>query len=108
MKHTLQRKEVTVQHPNGLQMISAGLLAKEAQKYQSSIYLTSNAAKADAKSVLDILTLAAGKGARLFIEAEGRDASTAVQHLSNLFDHVLENVPADKAGPYDHLYQAHL
>lgn len=108
MQDNIERREVIVRHADGLKMMSAGLLAKEAQKYQSRIHLAHNGAKADAKSVLDILTLAAGPGAKLFIEAEGRDAPNAVLHLSSLFDQVLGIAPVTRERHHDHLSQAYL
>lgn len=108
MQDNIERREVIVQNSDGLKMMPAGLLAKEAQKYQSRIHLTHNGVTADAKSILDILTLAAGPGARLFIEAEGRDAPHAVLHLSTIFDRVLGIAPVNRERRHGHLSQAYL
>ena len=86
MKHATHRKKVTVHNEEGLQMKLAARLAQEAQKFASRIHLVFHDAKVDAKSVLDILTLAAGNGAMLSIEAQGHDAYAAIGQLSEVFE----------------------
>ena len=40
----------------------------------------------DAKSILDLMTLAAGPQAELDLEVDGPDAAEALEHLAALFD----------------------
>jgi phosphocarrier protein len=69
----------------GLHARPAGVLAQEAQKFASEIYLDCQGQKVDAKSILDVLTLAAGQGARLELKASGEDAEAALDRIETLF-----------------------
>ncbi len=55
-----------------------------ASKYSSSISVTRGEKRADAKSIMEVLMLAAEKGAELRISADGTDADEAVETLSEL------------------------
>lgn len=78
-------KEVCVRNKLGLHARPAAMLAKEAAKFDSEIWLSMESNEADAKSVLDILSLAAGQGRELLIKAVGNDALNALKHLEKLF-----------------------
>lgn len=79
-------KEVRVLNELGMHARPAGRLAQEAQKFSSAVYLVHNGQKVDAKSILDILTLALSKGSSIQIEADGPDAHAAVEQLERLFN----------------------
>ena len=77
--------QVRVANELGLHARPAAKLAQEAQKFESAILLVMNKQEVDAKSILDILTLAAGQGCQLTIQAGGEDAATALDRLERLF-----------------------
>lgn len=77
--------EVCVVNELGIHARPAANLAKEAQRFTSDIVLTAGGQEVDAKSILDILTLAAAPGCNLVIRATGEDASDAVEALIALF-----------------------
>jgi len=68
----------------GLHARPAAILAKEAQKFSSDITLSFDGKEVDAKSILDILTLAAPHGSALSIKASGEDAPEAVRRIKEL------------------------
>jgi phosphocarrier protein HPr len=76
--------EVVVAIPQGLHARPADLLAREARRWQSRIELVADSQRADGKSILDLLTLAAEAGTRL--EATGPDAREALEAIGSLFD----------------------
>jgi phosphocarrier protein HPr len=78
-------KEVFVLNELGLHARPAGRLAQAAQKYTSEVRLVHGDQSVDAKSILDILTLALSRGTMLRLEAEGPDADAALSHLETLF-----------------------
>lgn len=77
--------EVCVGNELGLHARPAARLAKEAQRFSSDIVLAVGEQEVDAKSILDILTLAAGPGCNMVIRADGGDAAPAVEALTELF-----------------------
>lgn len=79
-------REVVVGIEQGLHARPADLVAREARKWQSRIELVAERQRADGKSILDLLTLAAESGTRLVVEATGPDAREAVEAIGQLFD----------------------
>jgi len=77
--------QVRVANELGLHARPAARLAQEAQKFESAILLVTGQQEVDAKSILDILTLAAPRGCGLTIRASGGDARAAVERLTGLF-----------------------
>ncbi len=77
--------DVCVLNELGLHARPAGILAREAQKYAASITLSQGDRSVDAKSILDILSLAASQGTELAITAEGQDADDALRNLTDFF-----------------------
>ena len=76
--------QVSLDHEYGLHARPAAVLAREAQKYSSDIRLCFDGREVDAKSILDILTLAATHGSFLKIRAKGEDAPEAIQRIKEL------------------------
>ncbi|MEF2143860.1 MAG: HPr family phosphocarrier protein [Desulfovibrionaceae bacterium] len=78
-------RRVVVANQLGLHARPAGVLAQEAQKFTSRILLECDGQEVDAKSILDVLTLAAGQGMRLDLKADGDDAQAALDRIEKLF-----------------------
>lgn len=76
---------VTILDDYGLHARPAANLAKTAQNFNSEIRLISGEHSADAKSILDILALAAGRDTELVLECCGEDAAQAGEALLRLF-----------------------
>ncbi|MEA5088681.1 HPr family phosphocarrier protein [Solidesulfovibrio sp.] len=75
---------VRVLNEQGLHARPAARLAQEAQKFACDISLALGEERVDAKSILDILTLAAGHGSELELRAAGPDARDALARLGSL------------------------
>ena len=75
---------VRVLNEQGLHARPAARLAQEAQKFACDISLALGEERVDAKSILDILTLAAGHGSELELRAAGPEARDALAHLGTL------------------------
>lgn len=82
----LLSRKVIVANSHGLHARPAGMLAKEAQSFSSEITLVTDEQEVDAKSILDILTLAAGPGSHLEVRALGEDAVKALDAVCALFE----------------------
>lgn len=79
-------REVVVAISEGLHARPAERIAREARRWQSRIELVAESQRADGKSILDVLTLAAEAGTRLVVEATGPDAREALEAIGSLFD----------------------
>lgn len=79
-------REVVVINAAGLHARPADMLAREARKWRSRIELVSDSQRADGKSILELLTLAAESGTRLVVEATGPDAREALAAIGELFE----------------------
>jgi phosphocarrier protein len=76
---------VCVSDDLGLHARPAARLAQEAQRFEADIELVSGEQRVDAKSILDILTLAASAGSTIELRARGTDADAALDRLEELF-----------------------
>ena len=79
-------RDVVVGLKQGLHARPADMVAREARKWQSRIELVADAQRADGKSILEVLTLAAEAGTRLVVEATGPDAQQALEAIGSLFE----------------------
>jgi len=78
------RASFVVGNPKGLHTRPSAELARCASSFRSQIYLHHHRNAVNAKSLLGILTLAAGKGSKIFVEAEGEDAQEAIEAILRL------------------------
>ena len=68
----------------GLHARAAAKLTHVASGYQCEIWLSRSGRRVNAKSIMGVMMLAAGKGAEVMIEAEGTDAEAAIAALTAL------------------------
>ena len=71
--------------PMGWHLRPAGMLVNIAKMFESDIVVKFGKKIASAKSLLDILTLGAGRGAKIYVSARGRDAQLAIKAIRNTF-----------------------
>lgn len=74
----------------GLHSRPAARLAKAARRYSSHIRCISETGEADAKSMLDLLSLAPSANSQLILLANGEDARTALLDLGALLTDMQE------------------
>ena len=79
-------REVRVVNELGLHARAAARLVEVAGSFRASVTIMRGTAQADAKSLLGLLTLAAGHGSRLKLYADGADADEAIQALARLIE----------------------
>ncbi|HZS69851.1 MAG TPA: HPr family phosphocarrier protein [Burkholderiales bacterium] len=68
----------------GLHARAAAKLTHIASGFQSDIWLSRAGRRVNAKSIMGVMMLAAGKGSTVTIEAEGADAQAALAALTKL------------------------
>jgi phosphocarrier protein len=76
--------ELTIANKLGLHARAAAKLTQTANSFHSEVWLTRNGRRVNAKSIMGVMMLAAGKGASITVEAEGRDADEAVAAIRAL------------------------
>jgi phosphotransferase system HPr (HPr) family protein len=77
--------KVAVLDDYGLHARPAATLARTAQMFRAETRLICGENSADAKSILDILALAASRNTELILECRGEDAASAGAALFRLF-----------------------
>ena len=81
---TKVKKFLIIRNDKGLHTRPATELVKCAQRFKSQLFLVYQGLNVNAKSLLGILMLAATRGAKIEIEAEGPDADEALNALIEL------------------------
>ncbi len=75
---------------NGLHIRPAEALARLANKFSSRVEIVYEKQRVDAKSIMEMLTLGAGQGATLQLEACGNDAEEAIAAILSLVENNFE------------------
>jgi phosphocarrier protein len=77
----MQQREVEIVSKLGLNAGASTKLAQLAGMYQCDVSLMRNGRKVNAKSVMGVMMLAAGKGSRVVLEADGPDEIEAIDAI---------------------------
>lgn len=76
----------TIKNKLGLHARAAALLVKTANRFVSNVSLEKDGLEVNGKSIMGILMLAATKGTRITLKAEGNDAEQAIETLGKLIE----------------------
>ena len=68
----------------GIHARSAAMFVRVANKFKSDIFVEKDGERVNGKSIMGIMMLAAGKGLKITVTAEGYDAEDAVNALEEL------------------------
>jgi phosphocarrier protein len=88
----LTTRDIEIKNKLGLHARAAAKLVHCAAKYESDIKIRKGDEEVDAKSILGILLLAAGRGAVITVKAEGPDEQQAVDAIEKLIDAKFDEV----------------
>ena len=77
-------KKVVIKNKLGLHARPAALLVQTANKFKCEVEITKGREKVNGKSIMGIMTLAAGSGTPLTIRTQGEDAELALNELLKL------------------------
>jgi phosphocarrier protein HPr len=80
----MQQREVEIINKLGLHARASAKLTQLAAKYQCDVSLARNGRKVNAKSIMGVMMLAAGKGSRVTLETDGPDESEALNAIIGL------------------------
>ena len=79
-------RTLTIQNEEGLHARPAAILVKEAGAYSSNIDVVVDGNATNAKSIMGLMALGLKKDSEFTLRAEGDDAETAIESLSNLIN----------------------
>lgn len=86
----MAEKTVTVRNRAGIHARPAALIAQTANKFSSEITIEKDSTVINAKSIMGVITMAAGYNTELIVKAEGSDADAAVEAIFSLFENKFE------------------
>jgi len=80
----MQQREVEIVNKLGLHARASAKLTQLAAKFQSDVQIARNGRKVNAKSIMGVMMLAAGKGSKVMLETSGPDEVEAMNALCAL------------------------
>jgi len=80
----MARAEIQIINKLGMHARASAKLTQLAGSYKCEVWLSRNDRRVNAKSIMGVMMLAAGRGSTLIIEAEGEDAEAALAALQKL------------------------
>ena len=82
----MTKQEVEIINKLGLHARASTKLTHVAAQFTSQISIERNARKVNAKSIMGVMMLAAGKGSKVMLEAEGEDEEKALAAMVELIN----------------------
>ena len=79
-------REVEIVNKLGLHARASAKLTQTASRFAAEVWLSRNGRRVNAKSIMGVMMLAAGKGSRIAIETDGADADEALAALVGLIE----------------------
>ena len=70
----------------GLHARPSAMFVKASNRFKSEVWVEKDGEQVNGKSIMGLMMLAAGKGSRLQVIAEGADAEKAVAEIKNLVE----------------------
>ena len=80
----MQRRELEIINKLGLHARASAKLTQLAAKFESDVQVMRNGRKVNAKSIMGVMMLAAGKGSKITVEISGPDEEQAMDAISKL------------------------
>ncbi len=78
------KKELEIINKLGVHARASAKLTQLASKFKSEVWMSYNNQRVNAKSIMGVMMLAAGKGSVVLLEAEGVDEAECLQALEVL------------------------
>jgi phosphocarrier protein len=84
------KQTITIINKLGFHARAAAKFVNTASRYESDVYLICNERRADGKSIMSIMMLAAPQGTPIDLEVEGKDEQEVMNVLVNLINNRFE------------------
>ena len=79
------KQEMKILNELGIHARPAGMLANTASRFTCDIKLFKDGMEVNAKSIMGVMTLAAGCGSLIEVTASGKDEADAIKAIGELF-----------------------
>ena len=82
----MPQRDVEIVNKLGLHARASAKLTQLAARFQSDVVMSRNNRKVNAKSIMGVMMLAAGKGSKVTLETSGPDESEAMEAIVALIN----------------------
>jgi phosphocarrier protein len=82
----LIQREFTISNSLGLHARPSAQLTQVASRFASEVWISRNGRRVNAKSIMGVMMLAAGKGTVVTVDADGPDERAALDAIAALID----------------------
>ena len=82
----MQTTEIEIVNKLGLHARASAKLTQTAASFQSDVFVAKGTKRVNAKSIMGVMMLAAGKGTKITIETNGGDEADAMEALTALIN----------------------
>ena len=82
----MQKRDIEITNKLGLHARASAKLTQTATRFKCEVNLERNGRRVNAKSIMGVMMLAAGKGVTIQIETEGDDEADAMRDLVALIE----------------------
>jgi phosphocarrier protein len=79
-------REFTISNKLGLHARPSAQLTKTASQFKSEIWISKADRRVNAKSIMGVMMLAAGQGAKVTVDADGPDEDAALEAIGRLLE----------------------
>ena len=80
----MPQREIEIVNKLGLHARASAKLTQMASRFQSDVHIGRNGRRVNAKSIMGVMMLAAGKGSRVTLETSGPDEDEAMDAICAL------------------------
>ena len=80
----MPQRDIEIVNKLGLHARASAKLTQLAAKYQCDVVMSRNNRKVNAKSIMGVMMLAAGKGTKVTLETSGPDEAEAMEAITTL------------------------
>jgi phosphocarrier protein len=82
----MQQRDIEIINVLGLHARASAKLTQLAARYQCDVAMSRNNRKVNAKSIMGVMMLAAGKGTKVTVETDGPDEAEAMEAIVALIN----------------------
>jgi phosphocarrier protein HPr len=82
----MQKQQIEIVNKLGLHARASAKLTQTAAQFQSNVFIAKGGKRVNAKSIMGVMMLAAGKGSRVELEVDGADEAEALAALTALIN----------------------